>query len=193
MKTSTFENGTTTLTCVGRALLAALAALAIGAAGCDGGREGDYCVIALSHNDCNSGLVCTVVQWTDPAGIRTFSCGESHCCPATGTSNDPYCNGTNEAPTLDDGGNVLSSVCPLVMEAGPPDAAPEGGGDDSMSDAPMMSDAPTSDAPTPDATMTDGPSSTDAPASSDAPSEASSSPDASSDAPSDVVSDVKAQ
>jgi hypothetical protein len=176
MKTSTLENGTITLTWLGRALLALTAALAIGATGCDGGREGDYCVIGLSHNDCNSGLVCTVVQYTDNGG-RTFSCGEAHCCPAMGTSMDPYCNGTNETPTYDDAGNVVSSVCPLTMEAGPPmtDAAAEGGGDDSMSDA------PTSDARTTDSTV-----------SLDAPVEASP-PEASSDASSlDVSVDVLA-
>jgi hypothetical protein len=191
MKTSTFENGTTTLTRVGRALLAVLAALAIGATGCDGGREGDYCVISLSHNDCNSGLVCTVVQFVDNAG-RTFSCGEAHCCPASGTSTDPYCNGTNEMPTTDQAGNVLSgSVCPLTAEAGPPEAAAEGGGDGSMSDVAMT------DTPATDATMTtDAPASSDAPTSSDATSpEASSdaSLDVSLDMSLDVASDVKAQ
>jgi len=70
--------------------------------GCDGGREGERCNPALSHNDCDNGLTCQ----------QPSTCAENYCCPADPTtSTNPYCNG---------------AACPAV-DAGPVDA---GGGDD---------------------------------------------------------------
>lgn len=61
------------------ALLIGLAPLALG---CEQGAEGDRCVMALSHNDCSSGLVCTAPSL----------CPETYCCPAMVTStSSPYC------------------------------------------------------------------------------------------------------
>jgi hypothetical protein len=69
----------------GRAGLARLVAgitalLALAAAGCDQGHDGDRCVLALSHNDCaSSDLTC--MQPTD--------CPETYCC--SDNSSNPYC------------------------------------------------------------------------------------------------------
>jgi hypothetical protein len=59
-----------------------VAVLAASLAGCDTGNEGDRCNPDLSHNECNSGLVCT--QPTD--------CPENYCCPTDVTSSsNSYC------------------------------------------------------------------------------------------------------
>ena len=63
---------------------------------CDGGREGDRCIPELSHNDCNSGLICTIPS----------TCAEAYCCPPDpSTSSNPYCNGMGcpAAATVDAG------------------------------------------------------------------------------------------
>jgi hypothetical protein len=61
------------------ALVVGLSAVALG---CEQGAEGDRCVLALSHNDCNSGLVCT----------QPSLCPETYCCPPNVTStSSPYC------------------------------------------------------------------------------------------------------
>jgi hypothetical protein len=112
---SSIRNRKALLRRVGAALLAC-AAMTPFAGGCDGGREGDRCVLALnaatgsgyrSSEECGAGLTCQT-----PA-----TCVESYCCPADPTkSSNPYCNGTG---------------CP-APEAG----APEAGGDDGGSDGP---------------------------------------------------------
>jgi hypothetical protein len=61
--------------------------------GCDGGREGERCNPALSHNDCDDGLTCQ-----QPA-----TCAENYCCPSDPTkSTSPYCNGAG-CPAVDAG------------------------------------------------------------------------------------------
>ena len=71
--------------------------------GCDGGREGERCNPNLSHNDCDDGLTCG----------QPSTCVESYCCPTTGTSNNPFCNG---------------AACPPAADAGSSqDAAADGG------------------------------------------------------------------
>jgi hypothetical protein len=61
--------------------------------GCDGGREGERCNPALSHNDCDNGLTCQ----------QPSTCAENYCCPADPTkSTSPYCNGA-ACPAADAG------------------------------------------------------------------------------------------
>src|SRR5580692_4946032 len=74
---------------------------------CDEGGEGDRCNPDLSHNDCNSGLICTIPS----------TCVEAYCCPADpSTSSNPYCNGMGcpAAPMADagepDAGETLDST-----------------------------------------------------------------------------------
>jgi hypothetical protein len=56
--------------------------LAAAALGCQQGAEGDYCNPDLSHNECNSGLVCT----------QPPLCPESYCCPPDlKDSTNPFC------------------------------------------------------------------------------------------------------
>jgi hypothetical protein len=56
--------------------------LSAAALGCQQGAEGDYCNPDLSHNECNSGLVC----------MSPALCPESYCCPADLTgATSPYC------------------------------------------------------------------------------------------------------
>src|ERR1700684_3231426 len=70
MKTHIFESFT------GAALVASAAL-----AGCDGGSEGDRCNPDLSHDECNSGLVCSQPDF----------CPENYCCPTKGPYSSPYC------------------------------------------------------------------------------------------------------
>jgi|ERR1700733_10106754 len=63
-------------------LLATAVGLALTGLGCNEGQEGDRCNPDLSHNECNSGLICT------PA---TDLCPENYCCPSDGKSDNPYC------------------------------------------------------------------------------------------------------
>jgi len=82
MKTSAFGTREIGRPGIERLLLALAAVLALAAAGCDEGHEGDRCVAALTHNDCaSSDLVCT-----QPA-----NCPETYCCPVSGMSSNPYC------------------------------------------------------------------------------------------------------
>ncbi len=81
----------------------ALALAMLVANGCDGGREGERCNPLLSHDDCNGGLVCT-----QPA-----TCAESYCCPANGSSTNPFCNGSACPPAPDAG-----SASPTPADAG---------------------------------------------------------------------------
>ena len=79
--------------------LVAVAAFSLVVA-CDGGREGDRCITELSHNDCNSGLICTIPS----------TCVEAYCCPPDpSTSSNPYCNGMGCPPAA-------------TVDAGEPDA-----------------------------------------------------------------------
>jgi hypothetical protein len=82
MKTSAFSTREVGRARVERLLWAVAAALALAAAGCNEGHEGDRCVMALSHNDCaSSDLVCGPV--TD--------CPETYCCPVSGMSSNAFC------------------------------------------------------------------------------------------------------
>jgi hypothetical protein len=59
-------------------------AVALAASGCaegGGGDEGERCNPALSHNECNDGLVCS----------QPDLCPENYCCPAAGGSSHPNC------------------------------------------------------------------------------------------------------
>src|SRR5512140_1514762 len=61
--------------------------------GCDGGREGERCNPALSHDDCGDGLTCQ----------QPTACAENYCCPADPTkSTSPTCNGAG-CPAVDAG------------------------------------------------------------------------------------------
>jgi hypothetical protein len=65
---------------IGSALIVLVSATAL-ATGCNQGAEGDRCNPALSHDECGSGLQCT----------QPVDCPENYCCPASGTSSNPYC------------------------------------------------------------------------------------------------------
>jgi hypothetical protein len=57
--------------------------------GCDEGNEGDRCNPDLSHDECNSGLVCS-----GPGTSQALACVENYCCPVPASdSTNPYCNG----------------------------------------------------------------------------------------------------
>lgn len=77
-----------------------LTALALAlAGGCDGGREGERCNPALSHDECGVGLSCQ----------QPGACAENYCCPAAAaTSTNPYCNGAGCPPAsaVDGGGDA---------------------------------------------------------------------------------------
>jgi hypothetical protein len=63
-------------------VFALIVGLSAAALGCQQGAEGDYCNPDLSHNECNSGLVC----------FTPDLCPESYCCPATVTpESSPFC------------------------------------------------------------------------------------------------------
>ena len=66
-----------------RLVVAATAAIALMATGCQQGGLGDRCNpdLAAGENECGSGLVCT----------QPMYCPENYCCPADGTSSNPYC------------------------------------------------------------------------------------------------------
>jgi hypothetical protein len=159
--------------------------VALAAAGCDEGHDGDRCVLALSHNDCaSSDLTCT--QPTD--------CPETYCCAAGSTN--PYCqagcnggalsilfascstanpsplcpcinviNGINLGPLPSDqypAGvdcscvSVGDPIACLAADAGTPDAAtPDAATPDAATPDAGMPDAATPDAAAPDATVAD--------------------------------------
>jgi hypothetical protein len=143
MTTSTFEKRMALFTRIGQ--LVFVLVLASQTIACDGGREGDRCVAALSHNDCNDGFTCTTI--IDNASGAT--CGESYCCPTTGTSSSPYCNASLIGPAPDG----APGVCPIPAtaapsnaggdtgtEAGPEETGPEetGAGDGGPGDATIL-------------------------------------------------------
>lgn len=101
MKTTMFQKIRVLRASLAGALLAGIGCtVALGWSGCmlgGGGTEGNRCVPQLSHNECNSGLNCVTGSYTDPNGV-TFTCGESYCCPASGTSVSGNCNGGAMAP-----------------------------------------------------------------------------------------------
>jgi len=77
-------------------LLAIASALVVLLNGCDGGREGERCNPALSHNDCDDGLTCQ----------QPSTCAENYCCPVDPSKSfNPYCNGA-ACPTVDAGDGV---------------------------------------------------------------------------------------
>ena len=87
--------------------------------GCDQGNEGDRCNPDLSHNECNSGLVCS-----GPGTSQPLACVENYCCPdPASSSSNPYCNGQG---------------CPAAVSSGDDDASSPGdvdaSGDDGGSD-----------------------------------------------------------
>jgi hypothetical protein len=103
-----------------RATVAVLVAawLLLAATGCaegGGGGEGDRCNPDLSHDECNSGLTCTIVT-APAAGGGYFTCGESYCCPS-GPSGNGYCNGVNIAPS--DGVLQCPAYCPATSTTVP--------------------------------------------------------------------------
>ncbi len=74
----------------------AVALLTVAAMGCNTSQEGDRCNPSLSHDECNSGLVCGIPTNCDPTQPlhSPYANGEAYCCPANGISNDPNCNGS---------------------------------------------------------------------------------------------------
>ncbi len=106
----------------GFSLLTLLASLALLGAGCQQSAEGDRCNPALSHNDCNAGLVCTIPAF----------CVENYCCPVSGPSTSPFCQPGCNGGMAADG-------------AMPPTGEPEEAGDDGSTpatDATMSTDGP---------------------------------------------------
>jgi hypothetical protein len=97
-----------------RVLVLTLAAgLAWASVACNQGQEGDRCNPLLSHDECNAGLTCQ----------QPTNCPENYCCPASGTSSNPYCQAGCA------GG--LASIC--AVEPTYPactDAAPQTSGED---------------------------------------------------------------
>ncbi len=69
---------------------------------CDEGNEGDRCNPDLSHDECNSGLVCS-----GPGTSQPLACVENYCCPTPASdSTNPYCNGKGcPAPADEDSGS----------------------------------------------------------------------------------------
>jgi hypothetical protein len=105
MNSSMFAKTSSYVARLGLVVLALAATIAITEAGCTlsewgGGGEGDRCNPFLSHNDCNDPLVCT--SFTLP-GTMT-ACGESYCCPASGTSSNANCNTVPPGCVVDSGG-----------------------------------------------------------------------------------------
>ncbi len=83
MKTTIFANKVSIFTRFGRPLSFGIAlGLALAGLECNEGAEGDRCNPDLSHNECNSGLICTAA---------TDLCPENYCCPADGNSSNPNC------------------------------------------------------------------------------------------------------
>ncbi|HXX67432.1 MAG TPA: hypothetical protein VEK07_09640 [Polyangiaceae bacterium] len=82
------------------------------AAGCDEqGAEGDRCNPYLSHNDCNSGLICSGYP---PSTVVIPFCQENYCCPVDSNGN---VTGTN--PNCQPGCNGSAAViCSLTMDPG---------------------------------------------------------------------------
>jgi len=66
---------------VGIVLLAIAGVVALGGTGCTIGQEGERCNPSLGHDECGSGLACTIP--TD--------CPEAYCCPTSGQSSNPFC------------------------------------------------------------------------------------------------------
>jgi hypothetical protein len=103
-------------------------ALTVGGTGCDGGHEGDRCVLPIvttdagtsgyrSSDECGSGLACT-----QPA-----NCPESYCCPTNGTSSNPNCK-----PGCNGGADSICAANPTACA----DAASGDAAGDAMKDAP---------------------------------------------------------
>jgi hypothetical protein len=65
---------------IGTVVIGLVSAVAL-ATGCNQGAEGDRCNPDLSHDECGGGLQCT----------QPKDCPENYCCPANGTSSNPYC------------------------------------------------------------------------------------------------------
>jgi hypothetical protein len=125
MKTSTLDKRS--IGRVGFSLLAIFAGLALLGAGCQQSAEGDRCNPALSHNDCNAGLVCTIPTY----------CVENYCCPVSGPITSPFCQpGCN-------GGAAADGAMPPTGE--PEEAGEDASGEDASTpatDATMSSDSP---------------------------------------------------
>ena len=83
---------------------------------CDEGNEGDRCNPDLSHDECNSGLVCS-----GPGTSQALACVENYCCPVPASaSTNPYCNGQGCPAPVDDAGATGDDDAALASS--PPDA-----------------------------------------------------------------------
>lgn len=116
--------------------------------GCEQGAEGDRCNPYLSHDECNSGLVCAGHA---PSSVVIPFCQENYCCPVdrsgqvTGANPncEPGCNGSAAvlcADTMDPGACLLSEGGSLAAALALDDA-----GDGSIAPLPPGGDAGSSD------------------------------------------------
>jgi hypothetical protein len=127
----------------GFSLVGVALGLALTGLGCSEAQEGDRCNPDLSHNDCNSGLICTVASQGPPTTGEQFSpnapCAETYCCPASGDSTNPNCQpGCNGgAASICAADPSLSYVCAVAeaLEGGEPLPAFDSGVPDAEPDA----------------------------------------------------------
>jgi hypothetical protein len=158
-----------------RILAVGLVLVALGP-GCDEqGAEGDRCNPYLSHNDCNSGLICAGHA---PSSVIIPFCQENYCCPVDSNGNivssnpncQPGCNGS------------AAAICAADMDPGACLLADGGSLDAALAlDQP---DSSSSSSPTEDSSVSDSSASEDsgdAGDSGDASDAAPDSGDASSD------------
>src|SRR5580693_4088171 len=169
-----------TIARIGTLVAAGLVAFALAPAGCIGGwdysnvPEGDRCNPYDSHNECASGLACTVSSWqvanqgvvapqgnitpflAPGAGTNTSGafdvlefCPENYCCPV---DSDGNLTGTSSNPNCQVGCNGgAASICTAVGNATAPyvgvcDFADSGALPDAESDAESDAEQPSSDA-----------------------------------------------
>lgn len=132
------------------------------APGCDEqGAEGDRCNPYLSHNDCNSGLVCSGHA---PASAIIPFCQENYCCPVDSNGNptgsnpncQPGCNGSAAvlcSLTSDPGACLLADGGSLAAALALDDAG--GSSSSSTADSASSSSADSSDSTTDSAASSD--------------------------------------
>jgi len=117
---------------IGALVTVGLVALAVAAAGCTGGwdysnvSEGNRCNPYDSHNECGSGLACTVSAWQlanqsgtlgSGAGPMLEFCPENYCCPVDGNGNLTTSSNSNCQPGCNGG---AASICAAVGNATAP-------------------------------------------------------------------------
>ncbi len=77
--------------------LAVLAFVFVASLACGTPHEGDRCNPLLSHDECGDpDLVCGVPTNCDPTQPvhSPYANGEAYCCPSSGVSTNPNCDGT---------------------------------------------------------------------------------------------------